>query len=152
MTMAEELRTRTRAAYPFFLSYRTRWIDNDQYAHLNNAVYYHLYDSVANAFLIQHARLDPSRSPSIALVVSSFSHFFSPLSFPSVLDLGLRVTKLGSSSITYEIAVFEEHAHAPSAVGGYTHVFVDRHTRKSTPISPDARTALQSLLPDPPKL
>ncbi|KAH9847982.1 thioesterase [Lenzites betulinus] len=150
--MGEELRTRARAAYPFFLSYRTRWIDNDQYGHLNNAVYYHLYDSVTNAFLIERAGLDPSSSPSIALVVSSFSHFFSPLSFPAVLNLGLRVTKLGSSSVTYEIAVFEEHVHTPSAVGGYTHVFVDRHTRKSTPIGPDARTALQALLPAPSKL
>ncbi|KAI0640490.1 thioesterase [Trametes meyenii] len=140
------LRERERNAFPFFLSYRTRWIDNDQYSHINNSVYYHLFDSVVNTYLIRHAHLSPSRSRLIGLVVSSYCHFFSPLSFPAVLDLGLRVTRLGSSSVTYEIAVFEENSPSPSAVGGYTHVFVDRDTRKSAPIGSDIRAGLERLL------
>ncbi|KAL7277908.1 thioesterase [Trametes coccinea BRFM310] len=139
------LRRRERTDYPYFLSYRTRWIDNDQYAHINNSVYYHLFDSVVNTYLIKHAHLSPTTSPLIGLVVSSFCHFFSPLSFPAVLDLGLRVTKLGSSSVTYEVAVFEEGTQQPSAVGGYTHVFVDRETRKSAPIGLDTRASLARL-------
>ncbi|KAI9064944.1 thioesterase [Trametes sanguinea] len=131
--------------YPYFLSYRTRWIDNDQYAHVNNSVYYHLFDSVVNTYLIQHAHLEPTTSSLIGLVVSSFCHFFSPVSFPAVLDLGLRVTKLGSSSVTYEVAVFEQGSERPSAVGGYTHVFVDRVTRRSAPIAPDTRAGLARL-------
>ncbi|KAI8974032.1 thioesterase [Trametes punicea] len=140
------LRQRERSDYPYFLSYRSRWIDNDQYSHINNSVYYHLFDSVVNTYLIQHADLSPSTSPFIGLVVSSFCHFFSPLSFPAVLDLGLRVTRMGSSSVTYEVGVFEQGSHQPSAVGGYTHVFVDRETRKSAPISPSARAGLKKLL------
>ncbi|KAH9889569.1 thioesterase [Cubamyces lactineus] len=140
------LRQRERTDYPFFLSYRTRWIDNDQYSHINNSVYYHLFDSVVNTYLIQHAQLVPSCSPSIGLVVSSFCHFFSPLSFPAVLDLGLRVTKLGSSSVTYEVAVFEQGSAEPSAVGGYTHVFVDRESRKSVRMTPATRDGLAKLL------
>ncbi|CDO75844.1 hypothetical protein BN946_scf184346.g5 [Trametes cinnabarina] len=143
---AKVSRRRERADYLYFLSYRTRWIDNDQYAHINNSVYYHLFDSVVNTYLIQHGHLSPTTSPLIGLVVSSHCHFFSPLSFPAVLDLGLRVTRLGSSSVTYEVAVFEEGAPRPSAVGGYTHVFVDRQTRKSAPISSDARAGLVKLL------
>ena len=120
-------------------------IDNDQYSHINNSVYYHLFDSIVNTYLIQHAHLSPDSSPLIGLVVSSFSHFFSPLSFPAVLDLGLRVSKLGSSSVTYEVAVFQENSDAPSVVGGYTHVFVDRHSRKSRSIAPETRSALERL-------
>ncbi|KAI0665372.1 thioesterase [Trametes maxima] len=140
------LKERERNTFPFFLSYRTRWIDNDQYSHVNNSVYYHLFDSIVNTYLIQHAHLSPSQSRLIGLVVSSHCRFFSPLSFPAVLDLGLRVTKLGSSSVTYEIAIFEENSRVPSAVRGYTHVFVDRDTRKSAPIGPDARVGLEKLL------
>ncbi|EIW53766.1 thioesterase [Trametes versicolor FP-101664 SS1] len=140
------LRGRERKLYPFFLSYRTRWIDNDQYSHVNNSIYYHLFDSVVNTYLIQHAHLDPSRSRLIGLVVSSYCHFFSPVSFPVILDLGLRVIKLGSSSVTYEVAVFEEGSHVPSAIGGYTHVFVDRHTRKSSPVDSDTKLGLEKLL------
>ncbi|KAI0687798.1 thioesterase [Cerioporus squamosus] len=134
---------------PFSLDYRTRWIDNDQYSHINNSVYYHLFDSVVNTYLIQHASLSPITSNQIGLVVSSYSHFFSPLSFPAVLDLGLRVTNIGSSSVSYEIAVFEDGADVPSVVGGYTHVFVDRHTRQSASITAEMRFGLEKLLTHP---
>ncbi|KAJ3559645.1 hypothetical protein NM688_g216 [Phlebia brevispora] len=90
--------------------------DNDQYAHINNSVYYHLFDSVVNTYLIKHCGLAPPDSPLIGLVVSSYCNFFSPLSFPAVLDLGLRVTKLGTSSVTYEVGVFEEGSDSVSAV------------------------------------
>ncbi|KAM5539795.1 hypothetical protein V8D89_006608 [Ganoderma adspersum] len=145
----KSLRARARSDYPFFLSYRTRWIDNDQYSHINNSVYYHLFDSIVNTYLIQQAHLSPTSSPLIGLVVSSFSHFFSPLSFPAVLDLGLRVSKLGSSSVTYEVAVFQEHTDTPSVVGGYTHVFVERDSRKSSTITSETRSALERLRSHP---
>ncbi|KAG1752061.1 thioesterase [Suillus lakei] len=138
-------RAYTRSDYLFFLSYRTRWTDNDQYSHVNNSVYYHLFDSVVNTFLIQQCGLT-SDSTQIGLVVSSHCQFFSPLSFPQVLDLGLRVVKLGSSSVTYEVAVFEEGKDVPAAVGGYTHVFVERGSRKSAPMANPLREGLSSLL------
>ncbi|KAI0370785.1 thioesterase [Pilatotrama ljubarskyi] len=152
MSDPQALKRRERKQYPFFLSYRTRWIDNDQYSHINNSVYYHLFDSIVNTYLIKHAHLSPSSSPYIGLVVSSYCHFFSPLSFPAVLDLGLRVTSLGKSSVSYEVAVFEEGRDIPSAVGGYTHVFVDRITRKSAPITAETRDGLARLLPAAAKL
>ena len=117
------------------------------YAHLNNSIYPFLFDSIVNTYLIQHCGVNPftargtSSSPSssnttsssssphasqIGLVVSSYCDYFSSVSFPSVLDLGLRVVKLGSSSVTYEIGVFDRESEAVSVVGGYTHVFVDR--------------------------
>ena len=89
--------------------------------------------------------LSPTDSKQIGLVVSSWCNFFSPVSFPAVLDLGLRVSKLGSSSVAYEVAVFEEGQDVPSAVGGYTHVFVDSVTRKSAQIDNKVRTGLSKL-------
>lgn len=138
-------RVHTRSDYLFYLSYRTRWTDNDQYSHVNNSVYYHLFDSVVNTFLIQRCGLT-SDCTQIGLVVSSHCQFFSPVSFPQVLDLGLRVVKLGSSSVTYEVAVFEEGKDVPAVVGGYTHVFVERGSRKSTPMNEPLREGLSSLL------
>ncbi|KAN0094905.1 HotDog domain containing protein [Tylopilus felleus] len=160
---------RRRSDYPFFLSYRTRWSDNDQYAHVNNAVYYHLFDAVVNTYLIQHCGLAPTQSRSgsdgsdgvdqIGLVVSSFCEFFSPLSFPDVVDLGLRVAHLGKSSVTYEVGVFKSRSgaddavdrassseDAPAAVGGYTHVFVDRRSRTSVAMNPQTKAGLERLI------
>lgn len=145
MAQTSELKARRRSDYPFFLSYRTRWSDNDQYAHINNSIYYHFFDSIVNTYLIRHCGLTPPNGPLIGLVVSSSCHFFAPLSFPSVLDLGLRVSKLGTSSVTYEVGVFEEGKDMPNAVGGYTHVFVDNTSRKSAAMGPRTREGLQRL-------
>ncbi|KAI9448231.1 thioesterase thiol ester dehydrase-isomerase [Lactarius indigo] len=135
------LKERRRNDYRHFLSYRTRWSDNDQYSHVNNSVYYHLFDSIVNAYLISHCELSPQTSGSIGLVISSHCQFFSPLSFPEVLDLGLRVNHLGKSSVTYE--------HEPAAVGGYTHVFVDAVSRKTSQIGEQTREGLQRLFVSP---
>ncbi|PCH37596.1 thioesterase [Wolfiporia cocos MD-104 SS10] len=143
--MPTQLKSRKRSDYIYFLSYRTRWSDNDQYSHVNNSVYYHLFDSVVNTYLIAHCRLSPTKSPLIGLVVSSFCEFYSPISFPDVVDLGLRVAKLGKSSVTYEVGVFKEGESAPSAVGGYTHVFVESRSRKSAPMSEEMRDGLLRL-------
>ena len=119
--------------------FRVRHHEMDALGHVNNAVYYHFFDSIVNTYLITHCGLAPTASPLIGLVVTSFCHFFAPLSFPTVLELGLRVDSLGTSSVAYEIAVFEEGEEAPSAVGGYTHVFVESTSRKS------ARRAAQAI-------
>ncbi|KAJ7104292.1 HotDog domain-containing protein [Mycena belliarum] len=150
--MSQPLKNRRRKDYPYFLSYRTRWSDNDQYSHINNAIYYHFFDSIVNTYLIEKCGLTPAAAPLIGLVISSFCEFFSPLSFPQVLDLGLRVTKMGTSSVTYEIGVFSEGQDTPAAVGGYTHVFVERIERKSAPMSPGLREGLTMLLSSRTKL
>ncbi|KAF8971837.1 thioesterase [Flammula alnicola] len=140
------LKSRVRSDYVYFLSYRTRWSDNDQYSHMNNSIYYHLFDSIVNTYLIENCGLDPASSPLIGLVVSSYCQFFAPLSFPQVLDLGLRVNKLGSSSVSYEVGVFEQGKDSPAAVGGYTHVFVGSVSRKSTAMAKETKEGLGKLL------
>ena len=123
--------------------------DNDQYSHINNSVYYHLFDSIVNAYLIANCDLSPRTSDSIGLVVSSHAQFFSPLSFPDVLDLGLRVNRLGNSSVTYEVGVFREGSTEPAVVGGYTHVFVDAVSRKPSQMRDRMREGLQRLFIEP---
>ena len=91
------------------------------------------YDSIVNAYLIRHCCLHPSTSPQIGLVVHSSSDYFAPVGFPAVLDLGLRVNKLGTSSVTYEIGVFERGVEKVKAVGSFVHVFVDRE--KNRPVT-----------------
>ncbi|KAI4093127.1 MAG: hypothetical protein LQ344_003110 [Seirophora lacunosa] len=131
MSSSTDLRSRRRGDYPFHLTYRTRWSDNDMYAHLNNSVYGHLFDSIINAYLITRCGLHPPTSPRIFLAVSTTAAFFAPVAFPAVVDLGLRVTKLGTSSVTYEVGVFEEGADEVRCVGGFVHVCVEKGTRRT---------------------
>ena len=121
-------------------------MDNDAYGHINNTVYYSYIDSVVNQFLIEHQLLDIEKSDSIGLVVQSQCRFFQPLSYPGRVDCGLRVTHLGNSSVSYEVGMFAEAEAAAAAIGGFTHVFVDREARRPCPLSGAVRSALQSLV------
>lgn len=116
---------------------------------MNNSIYYHLFDSIVNTYLIQRCSLLPTKSELIGLVVESHCQFFAPVSFPDVLDLGLRVNKLGKSSVEYEVGVFVQGKDAPAAVGGYTHVFVGSESRKSMPMAKETKEGLQELYIQP---
>ncbi|KKA29767.1 hypothetical protein TD95_004913 [Thielaviopsis punctulata] len=125
-----DLKKRTRADYPFFLDYRTRWADNDMYKHMNNAIYVFLFDSVLSAYLHDHCGLIADSSPQHGMIVHSHTDYFAQISFPAVADLGLRVNKIGRTSVTHEIGLFERGFDDIRAVGEFVQVWVDRDTRR----------------------
>ena len=136
----------TRARYPHFLAIPTRWMDNDNYGHVNNVVYYMYFDTVINEYLIRAGGLDIADGRIIGLAVETFCRFHQELTFPEVIDAGLRVAKLGRSSVRYEIGLFRQGQDAPAATGHFVHVFVERATQRSTAIPEPLRVALAALL------
>jgi acyl-CoA thioester hydrolase len=135
-----------RGAYPHFLPLTTRWADNDAYGHMNNVVYYALFDTVVNEYLVRNGVLDIDKSPVVGLVVENGCRFFSSLAFPDRVEAGLRVAKLGNSSVRYEIGLFREGSETAAAEGHFVHVYVDRQTRKPVPVPDATRAALQEIL------
>ena len=135
-----------RAAYPHFLAIRTRWMDNDVYGHNNNVVYYSFFDTVVNQYLVTAGGLDIEKSPVIGLVVETLCRFFKPLAFPDALEAGLRVGRLGGSSVRYEIAIFRQGEDDAAAAGHFIHVYVDRATRRPVPVPEAMRRALGRIL------
>jgi len=131
-----------RDNYKYFTDITTRWMDNDIYGHVNNVVYYSYFDSVANKFLIEEGGLDIHRAEVIGFVVASSCQYRSPIAYPDKIDAGFRVNKLGNSSVEYGIAIFKQGAETASAVGTFTHVFVDRASDKSVAIPAEIRAAL----------
>jgi acyl-CoA thioester hydrolase len=134
-----------RDAYRHFLRIATRWLDNDAYGHVNNVVYYSWFDTVVNEYLIRRGVLDVSGSAVIGLVVETQCRYFSELAFPQPVDLGLRVGRLGTSSARYEIGVFADGAPTASAQGHFVHVYVDRTSRRPTPLPAPLRAALEKI-------
>jgi acyl-CoA thioester hydrolase len=143
------------------------------YAHLNNAVYTHLFDTIANTYLIKECGVDPFSvnnptpppsdpqpanlsSPSniaagadqIGLIVSTHADFFASVRFPDLLEVGLRVNRLSKSSVTWEVGIFREGEEDVKMVGIYTHVFVLRETMRvgKTGMEERIRTGLEKLL------
>ena len=135
-----------RDSYPRFDVVDTRWMDNDVYGHVNNVVYYSYFDTVINRFLIAEGGLDIAHGAAIDLVVSSTCRYHSPLAFPQSIDAGLRVAKLGTSSVHWEIGLFAKGAPIAAADGAFVHVFVDRETRRPVPIGDRMRAALVTLV------
>ena len=123
----------------------TRWMDNDVYGHVNNVVYYSWFDTVVNQFLIASGVLDIERSKVIGLVIETQCNYFASVAFPDRITAGLRVTKLGNSSVRYEVAIFREDEESAAAQGHFVHVYVDRETRRPTALPEDMRKLLQSI-------
>lgn len=144
MTQARETPHR-RAAYRHFLPITTRWLDNDAYGHVNNIVYYGWFDTVVNEYLIRAGVLDPIAGSVIGVVGETHCRYFSVLGFPQLIDAGMRVARLGTSSVRYEIGIFAADAEVASAQGYFVHVYVDRATRRPTPLPPPLRDALARL-------
>ena len=135
-----------RDGYRHFLAIPTRWKDNDVYGHVNNVEYYSYFDTVINTYLITEGGLDIHRGAAIGLCAESHCCFLREIAFPGSVDAGLSVEKLGNSSVRYGIALFRAGEDEPAAEGWFVHVFVDRDSRRSTPIPERIRAALQPLL------
>jgi acyl-CoA thioester hydrolase len=134
-----------RSAFPHFHAITTRWKDNDVYGHVNNVEYYSFFDTAINAFLIRAGGLDIHGGPVIGLCVESQCTFKASLAFPDTVDAGLRVAKLGNSSVTYEIGLFRAGSAEPAAIGRFVHVFVDRDNRRPVPLPDELRNALEGI-------
>jgi len=135
----------SRAAFVRFVPIATRWSDNDAYGHLNNVIYYALFDSAVNAILIEAGLLDPATSPIVGLVVESQCRFYASLTYPDLAEVGVAVERLGRSSVRYRLAVFKAGVAAAAASGGYTHVYVERATNRPVPIPEGHRRLMEGL-------
>lgn len=135
----------TRADFKHFLTIPTRWMDNDVYGHVNNVVYYSWFDTVINEYLIRVGGLDIHSAPVVGFAVDSGCTYRQSFAFPEPVQAGLRVTKLGNSSVRYEVGLFGEGDDEPRATGFFVHVFVDREAGKSVPIPTPIRGALEAI-------
>jgi acyl-CoA thioester hydrolase len=134
-----------RGEYAWFLPMTTRWMDNDVYGHVNNAHYYSLFDSAVNRFLIERGGLDIHGGDVVAWVVSSSCDYFAPVAYPDALEVGMRVDRLGRTSVTYGLAVFKAGDDGARAAGSVVHVFVERATSRPTALPERLRAALQEI-------
>ncbi|WLH90699.1 thioesterase family protein [Pseudomonas sp. FP453] len=135
-----------RADYLHFQPIITRWHDNDVYGHVNNVTYYSFFDTAVNTYLIEQGGLDIHDGKVVGFVVSSACDYFASIAFPEHIEIGLRVGKLGNSSVQYELAVFKAGEDDACAAGRFVHVFVERGSNQPVAIAGVLREALQRLV------
>jgi acyl-CoA thioester hydrolase len=136
----------TRAEFAHFVAVPTRWMDNDIYGHVNNVLYYAFFDTAINQYLIAEGGLDIAGGRVIGVAAETHCQFMQSLAFPDVVEVGLRVGRLGNSSVRYELAIFKQGQATAAATGYFVHVFVDRETRRAVPMPPGIRAALERLV------
>lgn len=128
-----------------FLSLQSRWADMDAYGHINNMVFYSYIDTAVTEYLIRAGGHDKDAADAIGLVVESGCKYFHPIAFPSIVHCGVRVAKLGRSSVRYEVGMFADDNSEAAALGFFVHVFVDRETMRPTATPTNIRQALERL-------
>lgn len=135
----------TRSAYRHWHRIETLWADNDVYGHVNNAVHYRWFDTVVNTWLMQAGLLDPQGGNPIGLVVETGCRYASSVTYPEAVEIGMVIERLGNSSVSYRLGVFRQGSAQPAAEGHFTHVYVDRDSRRPVPIPDGWRIRLDDL-------
>lgn len=143
--MGERPEPSSRAAYRTFRTITTRWMDNDLYGHMNNVVHYALFDTAVNGWLIEQGALDLQKGDEIGLVVETGCRYFREMAFPDVVTAGLRVARLGTSSVRYEVGLFRNGEDTAAAEGFFVHVYVDRASRRPKPLGARMRGVLDGI-------
>lgn len=135
-----------RSAYRIFQTITTRWMDNDVYGHVNNVVYYSWFDTAVNAELIKQGVLDMAHGDTIGLVIETQCNYFAPLTFPQLIEAGIRVAHIGNSSVRYEVGLFAQGETQTAAKGHFVHVYVDRHSRRPVLLPEVFKRVLENFL------
>lgn len=143
--MSERSGPGQRVDYRAFRTLTTRWMDNDIYGHMNNVVHYSLFDAAVNGWLIEQGVLDIHRGAQIGLVVETGCRYFSEMAFPDLVCAGLRVSRLGSTSVRYEVGLFRNEEISAAAEGFFVHVYVDRVKRRPATLAAPLRSALETI-------
>ena len=137
-----------RSDYNYFFRMGTRWNDNDIYGHLNNVIYYELFDTAVNKWLIENNLIDIKNGNNIGLIVQSGCNYFSSFEYPEDVDAGIRVTNIGNSSVRYEVGLFKLNDDLASADGFFIHVYVDRVNNKPTTLDYEFKKKLDTIYVD----
>jgi acyl-CoA thioester hydrolase len=135
-----------RHNYRWQVRLETRWLDNDVYGHINNVVYYGLFDTAVNRYLIEMGALDIHQGAVIGLVVESGCRYFAPMAFPDIVQAGVGVTRVGKTSVSYQVGLFRNDDVEPAAQGHFVHVYVDRQSRRPTSLPDRLRQAVSGLV------
>lgn len=140
--MSDRPKPPLREDYKVFRIIPTRWMDNDVYGHMNNVVHYSLFDTAVNGWLIENGALDLGNGDQIGLVVETGCRYFAEMKFPDVVTAGIRIGRLGTTSVRYEIGLFANDDERAAAEGFFVHVYVDRQSRRPTPLNDRLRSLL----------
>ena len=149
MTQISQARieAQARSTFKVFRRIDTRWMDNDVYGHVNNVVYFSWFDSAVNAHLIEQGALDIHQGETIGLVIETQCNYFEPLAFPQVIEAGIRVARIGASSVRYEVGLFAQDKEKCAARGHFVHVYVDKLSRRPVRALPlNLKTVLEKLV------
>lgn len=134
-----------RKEYFYWVNIPTRWMDGDPYGHVNNVEYYSFIDTAVTRMLLDRQVLRNPQFQAVGLCVESQCRYYAPISFPEVIEAGVRIAHIGNSSLRYEVGLFKQGEDQPAAAGYFTHVFVTPDSHRPVPLSSEIKQRIQDL-------
>lgn len=136
--------------FPYHGSIKVRFADTDANGHAYFGSYLVLADEVVSEYWAELG-WDFNKlheQPHLSFMVNSNIDFISECLPGELVDVGVRFSRIGNSSVTVEWEMTNRRTSAVAAKGTFTSVFVDRATRRSCPIPADFRTRLLQRQPE----
>ena len=135
----------SRSDFKWFIDLQSRWMDNDAYGHINNVIYYAWFDTTVNRFLVDNELLDYQNDTVHGIVIESKCTYLKEFSYPDVAQAGLKLQRLGNTSVVYDIGLFHVGDEDAAALGYLVHVYVDTQTRQPVRVPDTVRAGIEAL-------
>jgi acyl-CoA thioester hydrolase len=125
------------------ISLAVRWGDMDSMGHVNNVKFFTFDESGRIAYFDELARTDPTFWNDHGLILAHIgADFIAQLRYPATLEAGLRVAKIGKSSLNTVAAMFS--GGELIAVTKGVLVWFDYVNQKTMPIPEHVRAMIRS--------
>jgi acyl-CoA thioester hydrolase len=136
------------AKFPVVIRIPVQWGDQDALGHVNNIIPHRWFESARIALFGRIGILDSRKETGIGSILAATScDYRRQITFPDVVQVGIRVARIGRTSIGFEHAIVSETQNAIVAEGTSTSVVFDYHASKPHPVPDEIRRAIEGLDP-----
>jgi acyl-CoA thioester hydrolase len=145
MDVADKIKS-LLAEFPVVIVQPVQWGEQDALGHVNHVTYFRWYESARIAYSLRIGLMDLHKSerigPILASVANDYRH---QINYPDTVHVGVRVTRIGRSSLAMEHKIVSQNGLVVAAEGHSTIVVFDYQANKSHPVPARIRHAIESV-------
>ena len=131
---AEQKMKAVLAEFPVVVVQPVQWGEQDPLGHVNHVTYFRWYESARIAYFLKVGLMDMHKNERIGPILASVANDYRrQISYPDTVHIGVRITRIGRTSMDMEHKILSQNDHALAAEGTSTLVVFDYQTNKLVP-------------------
>ncbi len=143
---AEQRMKAILAGFPVVVVQPVQWGEQDPLGHVNHVTYFRWYETARIAYFMKIGLMDMHRTERIGPILASVANEYRrQLTYPDTVHIGVRVSRIGRSSLDMTHLIVSQNDHVLAAEGTSTLVVFDYQANKSHPVPARIRHAIESL-------